>query len=168
MVKKISAILLIIVLFSPIGLTAADFALTAGPISFFSTGSTSILPDGLYAQAGLRSIITPRIEVELGTVVRMTPDFAETLGISALIGYNLLAPYEPAYFNMVTEIGVLYLYETESAKHHPMIHLRITPLMIGNPYYVERGRLFTIGGLYDVSEKSFMISFSTIIENWFL
>lgn len=147
---------------------AADLAMAAGPISFFPLDTPSAVPDGLYAQLGLRTTITPRIEGEITAVTRMTPNFAETIGLSVLAGFNLLGPSEPLYFNMAADFGLLCLYETESQKHHQLIHLRITPLMIGNPYYVERGRLFTIGGLYDLSEKQFIISFSTVMENWFL
>ena len=147
---------------------ALDWAITGGAISFFPLGPTQSIPDGLYGQGGVRLLITPKIEFELGVVAQLTPDITETIGGSALIGINLLGDIEPTYFNMIADVGMLYLIEQDTGDQHPMIFLRISPLVIGNPYYSERARLLTAGMLYDTAEDAFTLTFSMGLMNWFV
>lgn len=149
-------------------LYAMDWAITGGPISFFPLSDNQSVPDGLYGEVGARFGITPRIELELGIVTQLTPVITETIGASAVLGLDLLGDIEPTYFNMIADLGMIYLIERDTGEHHPMISLRISPIAIGNPFYGERGRLFTTGLLYDLSKHSFTMTFSMVIENWFL
>jgi len=185
--------------FHSLHLHAFDWALTAGPISFFppaylGTESSaeqndgnnqsiqdeaffsSIFPAGMYGQVGVRAVVHPRVELELQAVPQITPKPFSTAALGVYAGFNLLEDIEGAFFHMLADAGLLYLFSAEeeplsvdtgSAEPKPLIQIRVSPLSIGNSRYPYRDRLFTVGALYDIRENCFSITWSTWIKNWF-
>lgn len=159
-------ILILLLSFFPLTVFSFDWAVTGGPVTYFPAGKH--VPEGLYAQAGARFVLTPRIELELYASPQITPEPFSAVGFGVLAGFNLLEDIEPAYFHMIADAGVFFSYVSETQEMHPKIQVRLSPLSIGNPYYRYRGRLLTFGVLYDLKDQSVSFSFSMWIQNWFV
>jgi len=145
---------------------AADWAVTAAPVSFFPAGKH--MPEGLYAQAGIRAALHPRLEAELLVIPRITPEPFSHAAAGAMAGFNLLADLEDAYFHMIADIGMLCRFDFRTQEKDPLVYVRISPLSIGNPDYRYRERIFTAGLLYDIQNQTFSWTFSTWIQDWFV
>ena len=152
--------------FSVTALHSFDWALTGASVTHFPDGS--VLSDGMYGQIGFRAVLTPRLESELLFMPQITPRPLDSFAVGLLAGFNILGPVEPPNFNMILDAGLLYTFTPEDAKGKPVLHARISPLVIGNPIYKHRGRMFTLGLLYDIPDQRFSWSFSTVIHNWFV
>ena len=164
---KAKTVLCIIMLcLSTVSLKSFDWAVTGAPVTQFPDGS--VLTDGLYGQAGFRAVIAPRLEAELLVMPQITPQPFDSFAVGLLAGFNLLGPVDLAYFQMILDAGVLYTFTPDDPWGKPVIHARFSPLVIGNPQYKHRGRLFTIGVLYDIPDQRLSWSFSMVMHNWFV
>ncbi len=165
MSRWFTMLLFLVGAFLPVSLNAFDWAVTAGPITIFPSEKT--FPAGFYAQVGFRAVLTPRIEAELIAIPQITPGPMSTAAAGALVGINILDGEEPAYFNIIADIGVIAMITPGENQYDPLVYLRISPLVIGNPSYWYRGRLFTVGAVYDIPNRQLSWTFSTWIQNWF-
>jgi hypothetical protein len=168
-VKTLSGIFLataMLILSASVPAAAMDWAVTGGPVSFFPAGKA--LPSGLYAQIGMRGVLTPRIELEILTMPQITPTPFSSGAAGILIGINLLEDLEPSYFHMLADAGILWAFRQGESQPALLLHARVSPLSIGNPAYAYRERLFTIGALYDIEDGALTWTFSTWIHNWFM
>ena len=142
-----------------------DLAVSLGPWSF--AGGTEGYA-GTYGYTGLVAGLTPRLECELYGVGELTPDPASVLLAGVNIGISLSGDRGPTYFNMVMDVGLLAEWRADSSgpvSVHAL--LRVSPLVIGNPYYGYRDRIFSIGLLYDLTGKVSRVVWNVLMAQWF-
>lgn len=165
MLKKM--ILLGLIVSAPVlNLPAMDLGLSFGPWSFIP-GNSAAAP-GLHAYGGLKIGITERVETELYTITEITPSPLGSTFFGFNMGLSLLGPRYPTYFNMVGDIGILYGLETGNLRTTRFVTLRLSPLVIGNPYYRHRDRMFTLGLLYDMDNRRLSFTWNVLIFELFL
>lgn len=165
MVKVRIAILLLLCVLTTFSLSGApQVAFTANPVSLFSPAT---FPEGLYSQQGVLLPIGDRGSVELQSLIQWTPGLADSIGIGLYGGLLLLGPLSPTYFNMKVDGGYLYYHRGSDLTGHHLLGVRLSPLVLGNPSYGYQDRIFTVGLLYDLSDSSLSVSYSTVIGAWF-
>lgn len=166
---KKSAILLIIVsVLLPLG--ALDYGFSLAPWSF--TGGVT---PGLYGGGGFNLGLTPRWEAEVFAVTEVTPAPGDTVLAGVQVGFSLLGDRIPTYFNSVIDLGYLHglsgLSSTAAGTggggvtRSNYLLLRLSPLAIGNPTFGMRDRIFSVGLLYRIEDRSVSWVWNWVIFN---
>ncbi len=163
--RTMSVLLSCILLLVSVSVFPSNWSITGGPVTFFP-GDRS-LPAGMYAQAGLRFEVTSQVEAEIIAIPQITPKPFSTVALGALLGLNLFDIVGPTYFNMTADVGALVAVTPDGGQYKPLVYLRVSPLVIGHPVYGYRGKILTVGMLYDITDQKVSWTFSTWIQNWF-
>ncbi len=164
--KKAVMVLILMTALLPLG--AAEFGFSLAPWSF--TGGVT---PGTYAGGGLNVGFSPRWEAELFAVAEVTPSPGDTVLGGVQSGFALLGDRIPTYFNALIDLGYLHGIqgldpaggaETDWNRSNYLL-LRISPLAIGNPYFRMRDRLFSVGLLYRIEDRSLSWVWNWVIFN---
>jgi hypothetical protein len=142
-----------------------DLGLALGPWSFASGGPGP----GTYAYTGLAIGGGRRLELEASGIVEMTPSPGDTILAGASLGFSVGGPRIPTYFNVVVDLGYLQTVVDDGQFHlgPSYLLLRLSPLVIGNPWYGHRERIFSLGVLYDIPAASFSVVWNVLILHWY-
>lgn len=159
--------------------SAQDFAFSLGSWSFFrdSNGSFPFGSPGLFASLGFTWGIAPVVEIGASLIPRITPDPVSDIFTEGHIGISLWgdrvkktsAP--AAYLNALLEAGLMFgargaLSSTPTLSR--AFFIRLTPFVLGNPYYGRRDRFFALAFLYDWEKAAASLSFSLIAVDFYL
>jgi hypothetical protein len=166
--KKTMMILALITVLLPLG--ALDVGFSLAPWSF--TGGVT---PGTYAGGGFNLGLTPRWEAEVFAVTEVTPAPADTVLAGIQVGFSLLGDRIPTYFNSVIDLGFIHGIQglnpsvtggaATSLERSNYLLLRLSPLAIGNPYFGMRDRIFSVGLLYRIEDRSVSWIWNWVIFN---
>lgn len=158
---------------------AQDFALSAGMWSFFRNrdGNYASRSPGAFPSVGLTAGVTPRIEAGLSLVPRITPRPLDDIFVEGHLGFSLFGDRiavsggPSAYLNTVVDIGTLVGVHNVLSGNPGMstsVFLRLTPFLLGNPYYGRRDRMYSAGILYDVNTGAVSLFANVFASDFFL
>jgi len=166
--KKTAILLTILSILPPLG--ALDYGFSLAPWSF--TGGVT---PGIYAGGGFNLGFAPRWEAEVFAVAEVTPAPGDTVLAGVQFGFSLLGDRIPTYFNALIDLGYLHGIQglnpggTEEGgaglTRSNYILLRLSPLAIGNPYFRMRDRIFSVGLLYRIEDRSVSWVWNWVIFN---
>jgi hypothetical protein len=141
-----------------------DMGIALGPWSFAGGGPGP----GTYAYSGL-AVGGSRIELEALGIAELTPTPGSTVLAGASLGLSLGGPRIPTYFNFILDFGYLQtVVEDGHFRFGPSyLLLRLSPLVIGNPWYAQRERIFSFGVLYDIGAAKASIVWNVLILHWY-
>ena len=147
-------------------------AVFAAPNPGISLGSWSFVGGpgpGMYALAGFLLGLSEHLELEALGVAEFMPSPAGMLLAGVSLGYSVLGPRTPTYFNMTADFSFLQALVSNGAPGfgQSYLMLRLSPLVIGNPIYGHRDRLFSIGLLYDIQASAFSAVWNILIIDWY-
>lgn len=150
------------------GVAAADGpGLAFGPWTF--VGGNPAIPRGQYAYTALSLPLTGRLEFELVAVTELSPYPFRTASLGGSLVCSLLGDRYLTQFNMLLDFGFLHSLPTglhPAAGGSPdlrLLYLRWSPLVIGNPYYGLRDRVFSLGLAYDIDRNAWCALWNIII-----
>ena len=163
--KKAVMVLILMTALLPLG--AAEFGFSLAPWSF--TGGVT---PGTYAGGGLNVGFSPRWEAELFAVAEVTPSPGDTesdVNLAAASSAIIIAALDNALIDLGYLHGIQGLdpaggAETDWNRSNYLL-LRISPLAIGNPYFRMRDRLFSVGLLYRIEDRSLSWVWNWVIFN---
>ncbi|MDX9899633.1 MAG: hypothetical protein RBT62_11995 [Spirochaetia bacterium] len=148
---------------------AAVFAAPNPGISLGSWSFVGVPEPGMYAHAGFLLGVSDHFELEALGVAEFMPIPAGMLLAGVSLGYSVLGPRTPTYFNMVADFSFLQALVSSGVPGlgQSYLMLRLSPLVIGNPIYGHRDRLFSMGLLYDIQASSFSAVWNILIIDWY-
>ncbi len=159
-------------------LAAQDLSISVQQWSFFSDSAGGRLSGpGLHLSGAVVWGITPRLEAGLGLLGMLTPWPGDSLAGIMSIGYSLLSErwiserIPPNWLSMLVEAGVfggareiysgLFSSSGEGAgsgaQPFAAMFVRFTPLVLGNPFYWRRDRVFSVGAAYELMRGDFSL-----------
>jgi len=147
------------------GAAAQEWGVSVGSWSFAGGGPGP----GAYACAGLSAGLGQRLELEAFGVARATPaPFGDALA-GAILGFSVFGPRRTTYFNMALDLGFLQTVVEDGAPGLGPSYamLRLSPLVVGTPYYGHRDRIFSLGLLYDVRSGALSATWNFLIVHWY-
>jgi hypothetical protein len=153
----------------PMEESAADFGITAATWSF-ATGDYAAagLSPGLYAKAGTMLGLAPRLELELYGIAEAAPSPFRDCFLGAEAALPIAGSRVKNYFNAFLSLGFLQGWDCyDGNPGSKYISLRLTPLVIGKPYYGRRDRMFSIGALYELGEGDIVFIVSLLAFDFF-
>jgi hypothetical protein len=166
MMKHAPAAVLSLCLLVPLPVFAQpDLGLALGPWSFAGGGPGP----GTYAYTGLAAGGGNRLELEAFGIVEMTPAPVDSVLAGASLGFSVSGPRIPTYFNVVADLGFLQTVVDggQFSLGPSYLMLRLSPLVIGNPWYGHRERIFSIGMLYDIRASGISFVWNVLILHWY-
>ncbi len=165
MMKRAPAAVFLLCLLVPLPTFAEpDLGIALGPWSFAGGGPGP----GTYAYSGL-VVGGSRLELEALGIAELTPAPGAAVLAGASIGFSLSGPRIPTYFNVVVDLGYLQtvVEEGQFRLGPSYLLLRLSPLVIGNPWYGHRERIFSLGVLYDIAAAEASIVWNVLILHWY-
>ena len=147
------------------GAAAQEWGVSVGSWSFAGGGPGA----GAYACAGLSTGLGQRLELEAFGVARATPaPFGDALA-GAILGFSVFGPRRTTYFNMALDLGFLQtVVEGGTPGLGPSYAmLRLSPLVVGTPYYGHRDRIFSLGLVYDLGSGALSATWNVLIVHWY-
>ncbi|OHD25811.1 MAG: hypothetical protein A2Y38_04970 [Spirochaetes bacterium GWB1_59_5] len=162
---KTAVALFVCLLVPSLAVAAPDLGIAFGPWSFASGGPGP----GIYAYSGLALGGVSRLEVEAFGVAELMPAPGATVLAGASVGLSLGGPRIPTYFNVVVDLGYIQTLVDDGLPGFgpAYLMLRLSPLVIGNPLHGHRDRMFSLGLLYDLEERSLSIVWNVLIVHWY-
>ena len=155
---------------------AQDVSISAQQWSFFNNkNNESISGQGQHVSLGGIWGIDTNLEAGFGIISMVTPRPADTLMGYISFGYSLLEKrwinekIPPNWINSQIEAGFiggiknLYSFSAGGEKEGiAQIFIKITPFVLGNPFYFRRDRLFGLGLAYDCIGGTFSLFMNLI------
>lgn len=155
---------------------AQDLSLSIQQWSFFNNkNNQSISEPGQHIGVGFVVGIDKNIEADFGVIGMITPRLADTLMGYVSFGYSLLdkrwitSKIPPNWINSQIEAGfiggvkhVYSFFDDGGKKEIAQIFIKITPLILGNPFYIRRDKLFGLGLAYDCFGGKFSVFLNLI------
>lgn len=162
---KITVVLLICFLAPSLVIAAPDLGVALGPWSVVAGGPGP----GTYAYGGLALGGGSRLEAEAFGVAELMPAPGATVLAGASVGLSLGGPRIPTYFNVVVDLGYVQTLVDDGLPGFGPAYLmvRLSPLVIGNPLYGHRDRMFSLGVLYGLGERSLSVIWNVLIIHWY-
>lgn len=150
---------------------AQDVSISVQQWSFFNNKNfESISGSGQHVSLGSIWGIDTNLEAGFGIISMVTPRPADTLMGYISFGYSLLEKrwinekIPPNWINSQIEAGFiggiknLYSFSAGSqAEGIAQIFIKITPLVLGNPFYFRRDKLLSLGLAYDCIGDTFSL-----------
>lgn len=154
--KGIQQLLIIVLLGFPWMISAYTPGFTVGTWSI--SERSSFMDPGAYGYIGGNFGISPRIEMDVFSVLHITPiPFANVYG-GCSVNVLLVTPQDrsseehPYFLNSICSLGYI---QRIGKGFSPAVFIRITPLALGGALYRSRERGPSIGIIYDIKESSF-------------
>ncbi len=142
----------------PVGITLS----TWGASRAFASG------EGVHAGAGVFAALAPKLEVEAGAIVSLTPAIAQDLLASVYISYPFAGPLYYSggegtlYYNGLVGLGYLGGWDDRNGRAVHALSLRVIPFTIGGSYYERRERALAVSVLYDFVSQTWAVSWSLL------
>ena len=150
-------------------LWSASFSLTVGTWSMPS--ENPVLEVATRGYLGITTGLTPRLELEVFTLLQATPlPLADIHGGGALTfaltaARELPANQATSFLHTYLSVGLL---QGLRGSDSTAVLLRLTPLSIGGPYYNTRERAASVGLLYDIRKEELTVFWNLFLLDIYL
>lgn len=129
---------------------------------------------GVHGMVGATVAVAPWLEVETSAIVQFTPVVGGSLMGSLALNIPLAsALYDDEdsamlYYNAMASVGALGGWDRLHDRPVGAVFIRLTPLMLGGPYYRARERSAALGVLYDLFDHSFKVFWNLLAFDRYL
>jgi hypothetical protein len=164
-----------LVALAPRDAAAFDFGLSAGtwsfalPLTAAKPAAEDAVEPGLHAKAGAIAGFGRFFELEVYAVPEIAPSPFGALHLGAEATFPLTGSREENYFNAFASLGFLQgvSLEGKPGLSGSRVSLLISPLCIGNPSYLRRDRIFSVGALYELQSGAISLVWSVLTMDFF-